>query len=306
MQSITLNTPLGSINTHGVPYTDYLYTSSQSVTLPDDMTGIRLCAISGGGNGGAGGLRGYYTGTQESFNGQGAPGGGSGHIINSAYIPMDGPLTIQVVVGAAGGGTSEITGLPGLAFSADGGANGATGKGGAGNNSNSYNWGNGNPGGSGGAGGGGGTGSNNTNGTYSSAGSGGNGRNSTGGTSNDSGTGGAGGAFDGPSATNGNEAAVTGVNTNARYAFADKTSGVYLAAQGGNGGAQNNSTNAEKANGALPGKDADGAPYAGTGYGRGGRGGAGRGNTTTTRWPGSAGGAGCVVIRVYWEDPFAA
>jgi|GEM_PF-2699357 len=322
MQSISLNPPMGPVNTRGVPYTDYVHTSSGTRVVPWDAVALQVCAIGGGGHGGAGGRRGHYTTLNIFYAGQGGAGGGSGHIENSEIVPVKGETALTIQVGAPGatndgtpddetrgGGSSSVAG-DGINVMAPGGLNGLNGRGGHGNTTNSYNWGGGPRGGHGGAGGGGGGPGVITSGGNYSRGRGGNGYNSTGspgqsvpadtpagstGTNN----GGNGGAWGG---ANGGilDVAAVSLNTDALYAFGDRKSGVYLQAQGGDGGESPNNRRGGK--GAVMGNDSSGQAYSGVGYGRGGNGGNGRSTTDGgTAIPGTPGAAGVVVIRVFWE-----
>lgn len=284
MQSFSLNPPRGPVNTRGVPYTDYSFGSSGILEIPWDAVAVQACAISGGGNGGAGAMR-----LSASYGGQSGGGGASGDIVHSPVV-HDPAGSLIITVGAPGGGNSSIFGA-GISITAIGGENGHPGLPNANNTAPT------NRGGDGAAGGGGGSGSSATNPDaqpFYPRGRGGRGRGSIGsdGTWVANARGGHGGAFGGPNGGGPDVAAVSMRPKSDFCPFGDTSLPWSLEPAGGDGG--------------LGG--GKGAAYSGWTnthlFGRGGNGGNGRGhNDPGPSIPGSPGVQGACFVRVYWEIP---
>ena len=280
--SVVLNMPMGRANAHETAYTDYLFEASGFFEIPWDAVAVQACAISAGGNGGAGAVR-----LSTSYGGQSGAGGASGDIVNTPKI--HGPAgNVVVVVGAPGGGNSSINGA-GIDITAIGGENGHPGLPNANNSAPT------NRGGDGAVGGGGGSGSAATNPDaqpFYPRGRGGNGRNSMGsdGTWVANARGGHGGAFGGPNGGGPNVAAVSTQPKSVFCPFGDISLPWSLEPKGGDGGL----------GGGL------GGTYDGWTnthlFGRGGNGGNGRDyNDPGPAIQGTQGTQGACFIRVFWE-----
>ena len=270
-----------NLTAHGAESVISYYTSSGSYTVPSWAQRVDVSCIGGGGGGG------YCTG------GDGGGGGGSGYISHYNGVAISPGQNVAVTVGSGGawgykygggafggiGGTSSIINVS------------AAGGGGA------QGWGE--PGGAGGGGGGTASGGDGVTGKP-----GGNGLNTSGGAKGGGPYGVNGGGGGGYKGTNGGAGAGTnwnvwkanggvGANTNDYYCFNDPATRRYLNATGGNGDQSDWGTAGAGGQGGQVGKDANGNPLSGTGYGHGGHGGRYNG---PTRDPG---GSGLVAVRAW-------
>jgi len=281
LPSVTINPPLSPGNTRGVPFTDYVFTSSQAWAVPWDAVALRVCTIGAGGTGGAVGP-----------NGASGGGAGSGFIANGAKADYYGtPAALSITVPAAGsGGAASVTGAGFATVSAAGGGHGAQGVG-----NNQGTGASGGAGGAGGAGGGGGAGGLFTaTHQFGNQGQGGNGHNSSGSAgSYNTNNGGNGGAYGGPNGPTNHSQAISTQAQSVFRPFGDTSVPIFLYAAGGNAaaGAWSVTTHAAGCGGTMA------SLPSGSGYGRGGY---GMGSSENWRVF-TPQGQGAVVIRAFWE-----